>query len=85
MLTDPYTSGAARGVTGHMDPYDTVPEVAILESLFAHTFPYTSRKPVLLLLSPASASSHLLIGPRVATQYLLSTLHGDKGRYAVEC
>lgn len=34
-------SGAARGVTGHTGgPYDTVPEVVILESLFNHSDKY---------------------------------------------
>lgn len=34
-------SGAARGVSGHTGgPYDTVPEVCILEALFAHDEKY---------------------------------------------
>ena len=33
-----FLTGAARGVTGHTGgPYDTVPEVVILESLFTHS------------------------------------------------
>ncbi|KAF8575556.1 thiamine diphosphate-binding protein [Ramaria rubella] len=58
-------TGAARGVTGHTGgPYDTVPEVVILESLFS-----TSDKYVPIHFDEA--------GHRVATQYLLSALHGD--------
>ncbi|KAK0120244.1 hypothetical protein ONS95_011650 [Cadophora gregata] len=58
-------SGAARGVSGHTGgPYDTVPEVCILEAFFK-----------------GSADKFLPIvydesGHRVATQYLLSALHG---------
>ncbi|KAF8502559.1 thiamine diphosphate-binding protein [Hysterangium stoloniferum] len=58
-------SGAARGVSGHTGgPYDTVPEVCILESLFTHSDAYV----------PIHFDE---AGHRVATQYILSALHGD--------
>jgi transketolase len=60
------SSGAARGVSGHTGgPYDTVPEVCILESFFRE--PSTKYVPIVY-----DESGH-----RVATQYLLSALHGD--------
>ena len=59
-------TGAARGVGGHTGgPYDTVPEVMIMDALFrgsANTF-------VPIFFDEA--------GHRVATQYLMSTLNGD--------
>ncbi|TVY80899.1 Transketolase [Lachnellula suecica] len=59
------SSGAARGVGGHTGgPYDTVPEVCILEAFFLHS----SEKFVPVVYDEA--------GHRVATQYLLSALHG---------
>ncbi|KDN45616.1 Thiamin diphosphate-binding protein [Tilletiaria anomala UBC 951] len=60
-------SGAARGVSGHTGgPYDTVPEVAILLSLFAGA---DGDKFVQVLYDES--------GHRVATQYLLSVLEGS--------
>jgi len=59
-------TGAARGVGGHTGgPYDTVPEVVILDALF-HS---DADKFVPIFFDEA--------GHRVATQYLLSTLNGD--------
>jgi transketolase N-terminal domain/subunit len=59
------SSGAARGVGGHTGgPYDTVPEVCILEALFQHS----TEKFVPVVYDES--------GHRVATQYLLSALHG---------
>ncbi len=59
-------SGAARGVSGHTGgPYDTVPEVAILLSLFEGA---DGDKFVQTFFDEA--------GHRVATQYLLSVLEG---------
>ncbi len=59
-------TGAARGVGGHTGgPYDTVPEVVILDALF-HS---AAEKFVPIFFDEA--------GHRVATQYLLSTLNGD--------
>lgn len=59
------SSGAARGVGGHSGgPYDTVPEVCILEALFMHS-------PDKFIPVVYDESGH-----RVATQYLLSALHG---------
>lgn len=59
-------TGAARGVGGHTGgPYDTVPEVMIMDALFrgsANGF-------VPIFFDEA--------GHRVATQYLMSTLNGD--------
>lgn len=59
-------TGAARGVGGHTGgPYDTVPEVMIMDALFrgsADAF-------VPIFFDEA--------GHRVATQYLMSTLNGD--------
>jgi transketolase len=57
------SSGAARGVSGHTGgPYDTIPEVCILEAFFQHSDKYL---PIVY-----DESGH-----RVATQYLLSALH----------
>lgn len=59
------SSGAARGVGGHSGgPYDTVPEVCILEAFFNG-----SKDKFLPVVYDES-------GHRVATQYLLSALHG---------
>lgn len=59
-------TGAARGVGGHTGgPYDTVPEVMILDALFRGA----SEKFVPIFFDEA--------GHRVATQYLMATLHGD--------
>lgn len=59
-------TGAARGVGGHTGgPYDTVPEVMILDALF-RTSP---DKFVPIFFDEA--------GHRVATQYLMATLHGE--------
>ncbi|KAK6581254.1 hypothetical protein PZA11_005945 [Diplocarpon coronariae] len=59
------SAGAARGVSGHTGgPYDTIPEVCILEAFFAH-----STEKYLPVVYDES-------GHRVATQYLLSALHG---------
>jgi transketolase len=58
-------TGAARGVGGHTGgPYDTVPEVMILDALFRG-----SERFVPTFFDEA--------GHRVATQYLMSTLNGD--------
>ncbi|MGR9085567.1 MAG: transketolase C-terminal domain-containing protein [Gammaproteobacteria bacterium] len=58
-------TGAARGVGGHTGgPYDTVPEVMILDALFRG-----SEQFVPVFFDEA--------GHRVATQYLMSTLNGD--------
>ena len=58
-------TGAARGVGGHTGgPYDTVPEVMIMDALFRG-----SEKFVPIFFDEA--------GHRVATQYLMSTLNGD--------
>jgi transketolase len=58
------SSGAARGVSGHTGgPYDTIPEVCILEAFFQHS----TEKFVPIVYDEA--------GHRVATQYLLSALH----------
>ncbi|RFU26538.1 hypothetical protein B7463_g9804, partial [Scytalidium lignicola] len=57
-------TGAARGVSGHTGgPYDTIPEVCILEAFFLHS----SEKFLPIMYDEA--------GHRVATQYLLSALH----------
>src|ERR1700712_2308404 len=57
-------SGAARGVSGHTGgPYDTIPEVCILEAFFAGS----KDKYIPIVYDEA--------GHRVATQYLLSALH----------
>lgn len=57
-------SGAARGVSGHTGgPYDTIPEVCILEAFFQHS----SEKFIPIVYDES--------GHRVATQYLLSALH----------
>jgi transketolase N-terminal domain/subunit len=57
------SSGAARGVSGHTGgPFDTVPEVCILEAFFQHS----SDKFVPILYDES--------GHRVATQYLRSAL-----------
>ncbi|WP_411727489.1 transketolase C-terminal domain-containing protein [Methyloglobulus sp.] len=59
-------TGAARGVGGHTGgPYDTVPEVMIMDALFRGS----SDKFVPVFFDEA--------GHRVATQYLMSTLNGD--------
>lgn len=60
------STGAARGVGGHSGgPYDTVPEVMIMDALFRGS----SEKYVPIFFDEA--------GHRVATQYLMSTLNGD--------
>lgn len=59
------STGAARGVGGHTGgPYDTVPEVMILDALFRGA----PDKFVPIFFDEA--------GHRVATQYLMSVLHG---------
>ncbi len=59
-------TGAARGVGGHTGgPYDTVPEVMILDALFRGS----ASKFVPIFFDEA--------GHRVATQYLMATLNGD--------
>ncbi len=59
-------TGAARGVGGHTGgPYDTVPEVMILDALFRGS----GEKYVPIFFDEA--------GHRVATQYLMATLNGD--------
>jgi transketolase len=59
-------TGAARGVGGHTGgPYDTVPEVMILDALFRGN----PNKFVPTFFDEA--------GHRVATQYLMATLNGD--------
>lgn len=59
-------TGAARGVGGHTGgPYDTVPEVMIMDALFRGL----ANKFVPIFFDEA--------GHRVATQYLMSTLNGD--------
>ncbi|MGR9116513.1 MAG: transketolase C-terminal domain-containing protein [Gammaproteobacteria bacterium] len=59
-------TGAARGVGGHTGgPYDTVPEVMIMDALFRGE----AEKYVPVFFDEA--------GHRVATQYLMSTLNGD--------
>ncbi len=59
-------TGAARGVGGHTGgPYDTVPEVMIMDALFRGSI----SKFVPIFFDEA--------GHRVATQYLMSTLNGD--------
>ncbi|MBS3955010.1 MAG: transketolase [Methylomicrobium sp.] len=59
-------TGAARGVGGHTGgPFDTVPEVMILDALFRGS----DDKFVPIFFDEA--------GHRVATQYLMSTLNGD--------
>ncbi len=59
-------TGAARGVGGHTGgPYDTVPEVAILDAFFRGA----SEKFVPIFFDEA--------GHRVATQYLMAVLHGE--------
>lgn len=59
-------TGAARGVGGHSGgPYDTVPEVMIMDALFRGS----AEKFVPIFFDEA--------GHRVATQYLMSTLNGD--------
>lgn len=58
-------TGAARGVGGHTGgPYDTVPEVMIMDALFRGSDSF-----VPIFFDEA--------GHRVATQYLMSTLNGD--------
>ena len=58
-------TGAARGVGGHTGgPYDTVPEVMIMDALFRGSDGF-----VPIFFDEA--------GHRVATQYLMSTLNGD--------
>ncbi|BAY09496.1 transketolase C-terminal domain-containing protein [Calothrix sp. NIES-2098] len=58
-------TGAARGVGGHTGgPYDTVPEVMILDAFFRGA----SEQFVPIFFDEA--------GHRVATQYLMATLHG---------
>jgi transketolase len=59
-------TGAARGVGGHTGgPYDTVPEVMILDALFRGG----PNQYVPIFFDEA--------GHRVATQYLMAALHGD--------
>jgi transketolase len=59
-------TGAARGVGGHTGgPYDTVPEVMILDALFRGG----PEQYVPIFFDEA--------GHRVATQYLMAALHGD--------
>jgi transketolase len=59
-------TGAARGVGGHTGgPYDTVPEVMIMDALFRGA----NDKFVPIFFDEA--------GHRVATQYLMSVLNGD--------
>ncbi|MGD1713064.1 transketolase C-terminal domain-containing protein [Dapis sp. BLCC M172] len=59
-------TGAARGVGGHTGgPYDTVPEVMILDALFRGA----AEKFVPIFFDEA--------GHRVATQYLMATIQGD--------
>jgi transketolase len=59
-------TGAARGVGGHTGgPYDTVPEVMILDAFFRGA----AEQFVPIFFDEA--------GHRVATQYLMATLHGD--------
>ncbi|OKH34665.1 transketolase [Calothrix sp. HK-06] len=59
-------TGAARGVGGHTGgPYDTVPEVMILDAFFRGA----ADQFVPIFFDEA--------GHRVGTQYLMSTLHGD--------
>ncbi len=59
-------TGAARGVGGHTGgPYDTVPEVMILDALFRGA----ADRFVPIFFDEA--------GHRVATQYIMATLHGD--------
>jgi len=59
-------TGAARGVGGHTGgPYDTVPEVMILDALFRGA----PDQFVPIFFDEA--------GHRVATQYLMSVIHGD--------
>lgn len=59
-------TGAARGVGGHTGgPYDTVPEVMILDAFFRAA----SEKFVPIFFDEA--------GHRVATQYLMAVLHGE--------
>ena len=59
-------TGAARGVGGHTGgPYDTVPEVMILDALFRGA----PDKFVPIFFDEA--------GHRVATQYLMAALHGE--------
>ena len=59
-------TGAARGVGGHTGgPYDTVPEVVILDAFFRGA----PDKFVPIFFDEA--------GHRVATQYLMAVLHGD--------
>ena len=59
-------TGAARGVGGHTGgPYDTVPEVMILDALFRGH----GEKYVPIFFDEA--------GHRVATQYLMAVLNGD--------
>ena len=59
-------TGAARGVGGHTGgPYDTVPEVMIMDALFRGS----ADGYVPIFFDEA--------GHRVATQYLMSTLNGD--------
>jgi len=60
------STGAARGVGGHTGgPYDTVPEVVIMDALFRGA----AEQFVPIFFDEA--------GHRVATQYLLSALNGD--------
>lgn len=60
------STGAARGVGGHTGgPYDTVPEVMIMDALFRGA----GEKYVPIFFDEA--------GHRVATQYLMSVLNGD--------
>ena len=62
-------TGAARGVGGHTGgPYDTVPEVMILDAFFRGA----PDKFVPIFFDEA--------GHRVATQYLMAALHGETTR-----
>ncbi|MDE5111506.1 MAG: transketolase, partial [Trichodesmium sp. St7_bin2_1] len=59
-------TGAARGVGGHTGgPYDTVPEVMILDAFFRGA----AKKFVPIFFDEA--------GHRVATQYLIAAIQGD--------
>lgn len=61
-------TGAARGVSGHTGgPFDTAPEVCILEAFFESEKTKDSFVPILF-----DEAGH-----RVATQYFLSAVHGD--------
>lgn len=77
-------TGAARGVSGHTGgPFDTTPEVVILQALFDHD---AGKNYVPIVFDEAGhrcVHSLTLFGViayspfSVATQYFLSALHGD--------